>query len=165
MCACHYFVRVNFRFTEKSILVFEAVRFEFFICKWFHDANTGEAVFHTAIDVRDFTIHNGPAFFILLLLQYMTAIKNGTKIRIIVARVALILNIIVNAPINVIIAMNKSSGPWCANSPISNKSFVIRLIKWPVFILSKNVYGWRCTWLNSCWRISVSILTPSLCPK
>ena len=41
----------------------------------------------------------------------VTEIKNGTKIKIMVASVALMLYIIENAPIKVIIAMNKSSGP------------------------------------------------------
>ena len=51
-------------------------------------------------------------------------------------QLALTMNISANAPMNVITAMNTSSGPWCATSPISSRSFVTRATRWPVFWLS-----------------------------
>ncbi|MNT92118.1 hypothetical protein D3C72_2333430 [compost metagenome] len=46
-------------------------------------------------------------------------------------------NISTKAPMKVITAMNRSSGPWWATSPTSSRSLVTWVISWPVLLLSK----------------------------
>ena len=46
-------------------------------------------------------------------------------------------NMTISAPTIVTMEMNRSSGPWWASSVISNRSFVSRLMSWPVRFWSK----------------------------
>ena len=61
-------------------------------------------------------------------------------------------------------AMKNSSGQWCANSVTSNRSFVIRPMIWPTFVLAKYVSDSFIRWSNASRRISVSMRAPMMWP-
>ena len=71
---------------------------------------------------------------------------------------------IINETIIFSAAMKNSSGQWCANSVISNKSLVIRAIICPTLCSAK----YECESVSRCAnksrRISVSIFAPIICP-
>ena len=62
---------------------------------------------------------------------------SGNKITSTSVSFTFIVNIKIIAPMIVSVQMTMFSGPWCASSVISNRSFVSRLITVPVRLRSK----------------------------
>ena len=63
--------------------------------------------------------------------------KTGTMTSTTSARRHSTQNMTISAPMMVIVEIRRSSGPWCANSVISNRSPVSRFISLPVLLRSK----------------------------
>ena len=105
------------------------------------------------------------AIFILSFLAIANQIINGNIANIISVRGIFISISIKNEPTNITIEMNKSSGPWCASSVISIKSFTILDIVTPDLLLSKYVFGSLCKCVNTSFLISACISTPITCPQ
>ncbi|MNI74350.1 hypothetical protein D3C73_1304310 [compost metagenome] len=77
------------------------------------------------------------ASFILILFFIAYHINTGMNAKVISVSGIFIVHKTINDPISIINDINKSSGPWCANSDISIKSFIILDIITPVLLLSK----------------------------
>ena len=76
-----------------------------------------------------------------------------------------IVSMSMSEPLSVKKAIKRSSGPWWASSVISNKSFVMRDISWPVLVPSKKAKDCRSIWANMSRLISASTRAPKRWPK
>ena len=92
-------------------------------------------------------------------------IRKGRTAKVIRVSGILMVHRMMKEPTTLTSEMNRSSGPWWANSEMSIKSLTMRDMMVPVLFSSKKEKGSVSTWRKSLRRISAWMRTPRTCPQ